>query len=152
MNPALIELPGCGPLTAAKLLAETAGAERFASEAQLARIPGVAPIPVSSGRSDRHRLDRGGNRQLNRAFHRIAFTQKRMSHEPACRYLATKESEGKTPKEALRCLKRQLVRTVLSLLRPPPDETDFLAIRKRIFSSGQSRLGVGLAIGATYRR
>ena len=131
-NPALLELPGCGALTAAKLLAETAGAERFSSEAELARMAGVAPIPVSSGRSDRHRLDRGGNRQLNRAFHRIAFTQRRMRHEPGCRYLERKECEGKTPKEALRCLKRQLVRTVLGLLRPPTsDQSDSLAIRKR---------------------
>ena len=132
-------------MTAAKLLAETAGAERFASEAELARMAGVAPVPVSSGRSDRHRLDRGGNRQLNRAFHRIAFTQKRMLHEPACRYLARKESEGKTPKEALRCLKRQLVRTVLRLLRPPiSDESDSLAIRKRIWSSKPPRLVAAL--------
>jgi transposase len=73
--PQLLELPGCGALTAAKLLAETAGARRFASDAKLARLAGVAPVPASSGARIRHRLDRGGNRQLNCALHRIAVTQ-----------------------------------------------------------------------------
>ena len=70
--PQLLALRGCGALTAATILAETAGIERFPSEAHFARHAGVAPIPVSSGRRQRHRLDRGGNRQLNCALHRIA--------------------------------------------------------------------------------
>jgi transposase len=110
-QPGLLELPGCGPLTAAKLIAETAGAERFDTDAKLARAAGVAPIPVSSGRRDRHRLHRGGNRQLNCAIHRIAVTQGRV-HDPARDYLARKQAEGKSRIEALRCLKRQLVRTI----------------------------------------
>lgn len=114
--PALLALPGCGTLTAAKLLAETAGVERFSSEAKLARLAGVAPIPASSGKRDRHRLDRGGNRQLNCALHRIAVTQGRV-HPPARAYLARKQSEGKSRMEALRCLKRQLTRTVWHALR-----------------------------------
>jgi transposase len=132
-NHALLELPGCGPLTAAKLIAQTAGAERFPSEAHFARLAGVGPVPVSSGRKDRHRLDRGGDRQLNCALHRIAVTQKRM-HAPAQDYLARKQGEGKTKREALRCLKRQLVRTVLRLLRPPvlSDRTDPLAMNDLI--------------------
>ena len=130
-NPALLELPGCGPLSAAKLIAQTAGAERFPSEAHFARLAGVAPIPASSGRTDRHRLDRGGDRQLNCALHRIAVTQKRV-HAPAQAYLGRKQAEGKTNREALRCLKRQLARTVLRLLRPPvkSDRTDPLAMNK----------------------
>jgi transposase len=114
--PALLALPGCGTLTAAKLLAETAGVERFSSDAKLARLAGVAPIPVSSGKRDRHRLDRGGNRQLNCALHRIAVTQGRV-HPPARDYLARKQSEGKSRREALRCLKRLLTRTVWQALR-----------------------------------
>jgi transposase len=114
--PALLALPGCGTLTAAKLLAETAGVQRFSSDAKLARLAGVAPIPVSSGKRDRHRLDRGGNRQLNCALHRIAVTQGRV-HPPARAYLARKQSEGKSRMEALRCLKRQLTRTVWQALR-----------------------------------
>jgi transposase len=67
--PQLLDLPGRGALSAAKLVAETAGAARFASDAKLARLAGVAPVPASSGTRIRHRLDRGGNRQLNCALH-----------------------------------------------------------------------------------
>ena len=73
--PALLELPGCGALTAAKLLCEIGPIDRFRTDAQLARHGGVAPLEASSGRTQRHRLDRGGNRQLNCALHRIAITQ-----------------------------------------------------------------------------
>lgn len=114
--PQLLALPGCGALTAAKILAETAGVERFSSDAKLARLAGVAPIPASSGRRDRHRLDRGGNRQLNCALHRIAVTQGRV-HEPARVYLEKKKAEGKSRMEALRCLKRHLARVVWQALR-----------------------------------
>ncbi len=76
--PQLLALPGCGTLSAAKIIAETAGVERFRSDAKLARLAGVAPIPASSGNRQRHRLDRGGNRQLNCALHRIAVTQGRV--------------------------------------------------------------------------
>jgi transposase len=114
--PALLELPGCGALTAAKLLAETAGVQRFCSDAKLARLAGVAPIPASSGKRERHRLDRGGNRQLNCALHRMAVTQGRV-HPPARAYLARKQAEGKSRMEALRCLKRHLARTVWKALR-----------------------------------
>jgi len=113
--PQLLELPGCGPLTAAKLLAETAGVARFASDAKLARLAGVAPIPASSGNRTRLRLDRGGNRQLNCAVHRIAVTQSRV-HAPAKEFLARKRAEGKSTREALRCLKRHLIRRVWRLL------------------------------------
>jgi transposase len=113
--PELLELEGCGTLTAAKLIAETAGAKRLASDAKFARLAGVAPIPASSGNRVRHRLDRGGNRQLNCALHRIAVTQGR-SHAPAREFLARKQAEGKSRMEALRCLKRHLARRVWRLL------------------------------------
>ena len=80
------------------MLAETAGAERFSSDAKLARLAGVAPIPASSGKRTRHRLDRGGNRQLNCALHRIAVTQGRV-HPPAREFLARKQAEGKSRME-----------------------------------------------------
>ena len=111
LQPRLLKLPGVGPLTAAKLIAEIAGIERFRSEAKLARLAGIAPIPASSGALHRMRLHRGGNRQLNAAFHRIAVTQIRM-HPPAQHYIARKIAEGKTKREAIRCLKRHLVRTI----------------------------------------
>ncbi len=113
--PQLLDLPGCGTLSAAKLIAETAGAARFASDAKLARLAGVAPVPASSGARIRHRLDRGGNRQLNCALHRIAVTQGRV-HPPARDYLARKQAEGKSRIEAIRCLKRHLARRVWRLL------------------------------------
>jgi transposase len=73
--PAPLALPGCGPLSAAKLLGEIGPIERSQTDAQLARHAGVAPLEASSGKYQRHRLDRGGNRQLNCALHRIAITQ-----------------------------------------------------------------------------
>ena len=116
--PQLLDEPGFGPLTAAKLLGEIAGAQRFANDAKLARAAGVAPIPVSSGKTHRHRLDRGGNRQLNTAIHRIALTRARCHPQPQ-NYLARKRTEGKTGLEAMRCLKRHLTRRVWHLLQPP---------------------------------
>ena len=82
----LLALPGCGPLTAAKLLAEIAGINRFTSDAKLAKHIGAAPLPASSGNTNRHRLNRHGNRQLNCALHRIAITQAR-THQPARAYI-----------------------------------------------------------------
>lgn len=117
--PALLELPGCAAITAAKLLAEIGPIDRFKSDAQLARHGGVAPLEASSGKSQRHRLDRGGNRQLNAALYRIAITQARY-YEPARDYLERKRSEGKSRREALRCLKRMLVRTVFNTLKTEP--------------------------------
>lgn len=117
--PALLELPGCGSITAAKLLAEIGPISRFRSDAQLARHSGVAPLEASSGKSQRHRLDRGGNRQLNAALYRIAITQSR--YHPAARaYLERKQSEGKSRREAIRCLKRLLARAVFNALKASP--------------------------------
>jgi transposase len=113
--PELVAIPGCGPLTAAKLVAEVAGIERFEHPAKLARYAGVAPVPVSSGMRQRHRLDRTGNRQLNCALHRIAITQARV-YLPAQDYLARRVSEGKTPREARRCLKRHLVNVIFKAM------------------------------------
>jgi transposase len=117
--PALLELPGCATLTAAKLLAEIGPIDRFRGDAQLARHGGVAPLEASSGKSQRHRLDRGGNRQLNAALYRIAITQARY-YAPARDYLERKRSEGKSRREALRCLKRLLVRVVFNTLKASP--------------------------------
>jgi transposase len=117
--PALLELPGCASLTAAKLLAEIGPIDRFRTDAQLARHGGVAPLEASSGRTQRHRLDRGGNRQVNAALYRIAITQARC-YAPAREYLERKRSEGKSRREALRCLKRLLVRVVFNTLKASP--------------------------------
>lgn len=120
-QPKLLQLPGCGALTAAKLIAEVAGIDRFKNPAKLARLAGIAPIPAQSGNSTRVRLDRGGNRQLNTAVHRIAVTQLRC-HPPAKDYIARRLQDGKTKREALRCLKRHLVRTIFNTMTPTPRE------------------------------
>jgi len=120
--PKLLELAGCGTLSAARIIAECGDAQRFASDAKLARLAGVAPIPASSGNRRRHRLHRGGNRKLNCAIHRIAITQGRLDG-PGRDYLARKQAEGKTRLEALRCLKRQLARRIWHLLQTPMSPT-----------------------------
>lgn len=107
-----------GVLIAAKLIGEIAGIDRFQTDAKLARIAGCAPIPVSSGRSDRYRLDRGGNRQLNHAIHMLAVIKIR--HDPqTALYIARQRARGKTNREAIRCLKRHLIRRVYNLLTAP---------------------------------
>jgi transposase len=118
LAPQLLSEPGFGPLIAAKLVGEVAGASRFSSDAKLARAAGVAPIPVSSGTTNRHRLDRGGNRQINATIHRIAVTRLRC-HPETQDYIARKRSEGKSTKEAIRCLKRHLARRIWHLLQTP---------------------------------
>ncbi len=105
--PTLLEIPGVGALTAAKIVAEVAGVERFKSKDAFARHNGTAPLPVWSGNRERHRLSRTGNRQLNAAIHRIAVTQARM-HPDAIAYLTKRTSNGDTKTEALRALKRRL--------------------------------------------
>lgn len=100
--PQLLELEGCGALTAAKLLAETAGAKRLASDAKFARLAGVAPIPASSGKTVRYRLNRSGDRQLNRALHTVVVA--RLRDDPATQaYAARRTSEGKSARDIRRC-------------------------------------------------
>jgi transposase len=115
--PQLLSEPGFGPLTAGKLIGEIAGIARFSSDAKLARAGGVAPIPVSSGKTNRHRLDRGGNRQINTAIHRVAVTRARC-HPETKAYIQRKRAEGKTSTEAIRCLKRHLARRIWHLMQP----------------------------------
>jgi len=107
LAPALLALAGVAELTAAKIVAETAGIDRFRSKDAYARHNGTAPLPVWSGGRTRHRLSRTGNRQLNCALHRIAVTQKRC-HPPARAYLERRAAAGDTPTQALRALKRRL--------------------------------------------
>lgn len=110
--PVLLAMPGCGELTAAKLVGEAAGVTRFKSEAAFARHAGVAPIPVWSGNTaGRVRMTRSGNRQLNAALHRIAVTQIRLDGLGQT-YYRHRQAAGDSNTEALRCLKRRLARVV----------------------------------------
>jgi transposase len=115
--PELLELPGCAALTAAKIVGETAGIDRFAHEAKYAMHAGVAPIPVWSGRTyGRVRMNKSGNRQLNAALHRIAVTQIRLGGLGRA-YYDKRRAAGDTTTEALRCLKRRLARVVYNTLK-----------------------------------
>jgi len=118
--PALLELSGCGALTAAKIVGETAGINRFADDARYAMHAGVAPIPVWSGRTKgRVRVNKSGNRQLNAALHRIALTQ--IQRDGLGRaYYDKRIATGDSKTEALRCLKRRLARVVFNTLKNNP--------------------------------
>jgi transposase len=111
----LLSLPGVGVLVAAKFVGETGDVGRFRSADAFAALAGVAPIQASSGQTRHLRLNRGGNRQLNRALYTVAIVQA-AHHPPARAYIARKRAEGKTGRDAIRALKRQLVRTVFRLL------------------------------------
>jgi transposase len=116
LAPSLLALTGCGPLTAAKLVGETAGIGRFRSRAAFARHNGSAPLPVWSGNTERHRLSRTGNRQLNVALHRIAITQ--LQHEgPGQTYLEHRRVLGDTKTEAIRALRRRISDEVFRRMR-----------------------------------
>lgn len=118
-NPALLALPGIGPITAAQLLI-TAGdnPQRMHSEGAFAHLTGTAPIPASSGQTRRHRLSRGGDRQANNALHMIVIT--RLRHDQRTRdYAARRTTEGLSNKDIIRCLKRYIAREAFKALTSP---------------------------------
>jgi len=115
LAPQLLEQPGVGPLAAAQLLLSWSHRGRISSEAAFARLAGCAPIPASSGQTVRYRLDRSGDRRLNRALHMILVTRRR-THAPTIAYISRRTQEGKTKREATRCLKRYLARNLYRLL------------------------------------
>ena len=114
--PTLLGLQGCGPLTAAKLTGETAGIGRFRSRSAFARHNGSAPVPVWSGNQTRHRLNRGGNRQLNLALHRIAVTQLQRPGDGRD-YFEKRLAAGDTRTEAIRALRRRISDAVYRCMR-----------------------------------
>jgi transposase len=113
--PRLLEQSGVGPISAAQLLCAWSHPGRIRSEAAFAALAGVAPIPASSGQTVRHRLNRAGDRQVNRALHTIVIS--RLVHDPETRaYAERRKAEGKTPREIKRCLKRHLARRLFKLM------------------------------------
>ncbi|HXG25321.1 MAG TPA: IS110 family transposase [Candidatus Binatia bacterium] len=120
--PTLLALPGCGALTAAKIVGEVAGIRRFRSKEAFARHNGSAPVPVWSGNVVRHRLNRGGNRQLNAALHRIAITQLRLAG-PGRTYLEHRMTAGDSRTEAIRALRRRISDEVFRRLRADESAT-----------------------------
>ena len=116
LAPALLDEPGVGSIVAAQLIVAWSHRGRLRSEAAFARRAGVAPVPASSGQTVRHRLSRGGDRQLNRALHTIVLH--RHQHDPATRdHIARRTAEGKSRRDATRLLKRYLARHLYRLLQ-----------------------------------
>jgi transposase len=113
--PVLLAQRGVGPVTAAQVLISWSHPGRLRSEAAFAMLAGAAPIEASSGQVVRHRLNRGGDRQLNRALHTIVMLRERY-HEPTKRYVARRTAEGKSPREIRRCLARAVARQLFRLL------------------------------------
>jgi len=114
--PELLDEPGVGPIVAAQLIVTWSHHDRVVSEAAFARLAGVAPVPASSGLTSRHRLSRGGDRQLNRALHTIVLH--RRQHDPATRhYIARRVAEGKSSRDAVRLLKRYLARHLYRVMQ-----------------------------------
>lgn len=133
VNPGLLAAKGVGVVTAAQLLI-TAGdnPRRITGKAAFAALTGVSPIPASSGKTKRYRLNRGGDRKANNAIHTVALV--RMSMDPRTKaYITKKTAEGKTKLEAIRCLKRHLANEIFTLITNPttvPDITDLPPTRQ----------------------
>ncbi|MFM8894894.1 MAG: IS110 family transposase [Actinomycetales bacterium] len=123
MAPALLDEPGIGVLVAAQILVSWSHPGRCRDEAAFARLGGVAPLEATSGQTQtRHRLSRGGDRQLNRALHTVILARAKV-HPPTKEYIARRISEGKTKREAMRCLKRYYARHLFRLLEATPAAT-----------------------------
>ena len=130
-NPALLGAEGVGPDTAAALLVAAGdNPGRMKSERSFAALCGVSPVQASSGRTVRHRLNRGGNRQANNALWRIATTRMRTDAQTK-EYVARRTAEGKKRKEAIRCLKRHIAREIYRLLTNPPPTPNCAKLRSR---------------------
>jgi transposase len=149
-SPALLGLSGVGPHVAAGLLAAAGdNPGRMRSEAAFAKLCGACPIPASSGKTNRHRLNRGGDRRANNALFTVVLV--RMRHDPATRaYVARRIAEGKSRKEIMRCLKRFVAREVYqALTNPPKDLPTGPELRQLRLEAGHSLTTVSNAIGTS---
>ena len=147
-NPALLGACGVGAETAAALLVAAGdNPERLRSEASFAALCGTSPIEASSGRTVRHRLNRGGNRQANNALWRIAMVRLRVD-ERSIAYAARLTAEGKTRREILRCLKRHIAREVYKLIIDPPDVAHGADLRRHRTQRGLTIHQTARALGA----
>ncbi|MFC7739601.1 transposase, partial [Roseomonas sp. GCM10028921] len=122
--PDLVQAHGIGTGTAAEMLLLVGdNPERIRSEAAFAKLCGACPIPASSGRTNRYRLNRGGNCQANAALYRVVLTRLR-GHQPTLDYVRRPTAEGRSTREIVRCLKRYVAREIFGLLRVVPVRAD----------------------------
>ena len=148
LAPGLLAIPGCSAISAARLAGQTAGFSRFSGGPAFAVHTGVVPPPAPSGKSCRHRLSRCGNRKLNSAVHMIAVTQARM-HPPAMAYMERKQAEGMSYREALRCLKRLIARTVFkTMIHAEKATADTVVLRTSAWLRPLWRCRVGIGAAA----
>lgn len=151
-NPALLQAAGIGPVIAAQLLSTFGdNPARIRSEAAFAMMCGAAPIPASSGKTSRHRLNRGGDRAANHALHDIAVV--RLHADPATRrYAQRRAADGKTTKDVIRCLKRAICREVYHLIVNPPQAIDPAALRDRRRAAGLTLQTAADALGCSIQK
>ena len=123
LRPELLKVTGVGPIVAATILCAWSHPGRCRSEAAFAKLAGVSPIEASSGQTTRHRLNRYGDRQLNRALHTVVLTRLRC-HDATRAYVVRRRSEGKSDREIKRCLKRYVSREIYRLLEQGPKGLD----------------------------
>lgn len=150
--PALLSMYGCGPVSAARLaVAAGDNPERMASEAAFAALCGASPVEASSGRTARHRLNRGGDRRANSALHQIA--RHRLDHDPrTAAYAARRRSEGLSDREIMRCLKRYIAREAYRALTGPRSSGprfDAGGLRSARRAAGISQEAAGEALGVS---
>lgn len=146
INPAMLQINGMGPLTAATLLTAAGdNPERLASRAGFAALVGVAPVPASSGQRVRHRLSRGGNRHANSAIHRIILLRLRHHEARTTAYVTRRQAEGLSDRDIMRCLKRHVANEIFkAITAPPPADTTGQQLRHQ-------REGTGLTISELAR-
>ncbi|HIW30768.1 MAG TPA: IS110 family transposase [Candidatus Luteococcus avicola] len=147
INPAMLQINGMGPLTAATLLTAAGdNPERLASRAGFAALVGVAPVPASSGQRVRHRLSRGGNRHANSAIHRIILLRLRHHEARTTAYVTRRQAEGLSDRDIMRCLKRHVANEIFkAITAPQPADTTGQQLRHQ-------REGTGLTISELARR
>ena len=154
LNPALLATQGVGPVVAASLLATVGdNPHRIATQAQFAALCGVAPIPASSGKTNRHRLSRGGDRQANRALHRIVLIRMRFREPRTMAYFARRRAEGLADRDIIRCLKRHIANEVFALLTHPSTEPlPGPSLRRQRQVLGIRLTDAAAALGVPYQR
>lgn len=152
-NPALLAVNGVGPEVASMLLVAAGdNPERMRCEAAFAALCGASPVEASSGKTVRHRLNRGGNREANNALWRIAMVRLAHRHRPTEAYLRRRRTQGKTDREILRCLKRYIAREIFHVLTNPDDIPLAADLRRQRLAAGISIAAAAERLGTTAMR